>query len=108
MCAAAMDVPLPVNGSHTTSPMSLNAFTKNSTSARGKGAECDPWLPSALASITLLGQAMPAILLAPQPSRPGATWRGRVIGRVHHYVVGFMAGGLRAELDLLIPAEVKY
>src|ERR1700678_811608 len=70
MCAVAMEVPLPVNGSYTTSPLSLNAFTKNSTSARGNGAECDPWLPSALASITLLGQAMPAVFSAPQPSRP--------------------------------------
>jgi hypothetical protein len=44
--------------------VSLNALAKNSTSTRGNGAECDPWPPSALASTTLLGQAMPATLSA--------------------------------------------
>ena len=54
-------VPLPRNGSKTTSPGSENAFTKNSTSARGNGAECDPWLLSVFTSITLLGRAMPVV-----------------------------------------------
>ena len=35
---------------------------KNSTSARGYGAECEPWLDSVLHSITLLGRASPACL----------------------------------------------
>jgi len=35
----AIEVPLPVNGSYTMSPASLNASTKNSKSARGNGAE---------------------------------------------------------------------
>src|ERR1017187_2501885 len=58
--AAAIVVPDPMNGSHTTSPASLNASRKNSTSGRGKGAECDPCPDSVRTSMTLEGRAMPA------------------------------------------------
>src|ERR1017187_7878900 len=58
--AAAMVLALPVKGSYATSPASLNASTKNSTSARGNGAECEPWLDSDFTSITFEGRAMPA------------------------------------------------
>src|ERR1039458_1792384 len=39
--------------SRTVSPASEKALMKNSTSARGYGAECEPWLDSVLHSITL-------------------------------------------------------
>src|SRR5947207_1444626 len=55
-----MLVPDPMKQSKTMSPTSENALTKNSTNARGNGAECEPWPLSDLASITLLGRANPA------------------------------------------------
>src|SRR4051812_12047073 len=58
--AAAIVVPLPMNGSNTTSPSSENASRKNSTSARGNGAECDPCDDSDFTSITFDGRATPA------------------------------------------------
>src|SRR5450756_37102 len=54
-----MLVPDPIKQSKTMSPASENAFTKNSTRARGNGAEWEPWPLSDLASITLEGRANP-------------------------------------------------
>jgi hypothetical protein len=48
-----------MNGSKTTSPGSEYASKKNSTSARGNGAECDPCEDSDFTSTTLLGRASP-------------------------------------------------
>src|ERR1035437_7785767 len=59
-CAAAMLVPDPIKQSKMTSPTSEKALTKNSTRARGNGAEWEPCPLSDLASITLLGRANPA------------------------------------------------
>src|ERR1039457_2516978 len=70
--AAAIVLPLPMKLSNTISPASENAFRKNSTSARGNGAECDPWPDSAATSITLLGRASPLcwLLRLPLPNKP--------------------------------------
>jgi hypothetical protein len=48
-----------MNGSKTTSPASEYASKKNSTSARGNGAECEPCEDSDFTSTTLLGRASP-------------------------------------------------
>jgi hypothetical protein len=77
--AAAIVVPDPMKGSNTTSPASVNARTKNSTSARGKGAECDPWEDSDFTSITLEGRAKPVCRPSESEARlervlPHAPW----------------------------------
>src|ERR1035441_7089267 len=58
--------------SNTVSPARENTFRKKSTSARGSGAECEPWPVSAATSITLLGRASPLcwFLRLPLPNRP--------------------------------------
>src|ERR1035438_7999894 len=77
-----MDVALPRNGSKTRSPGSENALTKNSTRARGKGAECEPWLDSDFISITFDGRAKPLKWpLSLLPSRPAADPRAPLPSR---------------------------
>src|ERR1035438_3911977 len=49
-----------MNGSKITSPASEYASKKNSTSARGNGAEFEPCEDSDFTSTTLLGRASPA------------------------------------------------
>ena len=95
------------------SPVSEKAFTKNSTSARGNGAECEPWLDSAFdldhvarprdageATIVIVGSGFSgrsaACASTQQPATGGGLW---IVRRVVEAVFGDVPDRLRAKLD---------